>query len=194
MMKINRTVFINLMASAILVLAVTSCAPAAGTPTNNPPTNEATPPSDASPTVEGTITQTPATADPPGGVTIQGDVNLNFQATAITAVPLIDTVVISLLDTDQATGVILFVPMDIQPGTYPIGDLYNQSDADVTARFDSLQDSTLTSYESIGGTLTLTETGASFSGTFTFEALRKPDGAGSITVTGSFEGAAVLGQ
>ena len=132
----------------------------------------------------------PAANAGPGEVVVQGDLNLAYRPSTQTASPLVDTIAISLLDSNQATGVLLFMPLDIQPGTYPIGDLFNQAEAEVTARFDTFDGATVNSYESISGTLTLTETGVSFSGSFTFEAVHTPDGSRPITATGNFTGVA----
>jgi hypothetical protein len=189
---------LNIAISILILLALLGCSsPGNNTATSQPPTNDmatGTPSGeDMTPTVEVT-TEATEPAGEPGNVTVEGDISVNFQASAITAVSLVDTVMISMLDTDNATGVMIFLPADIQPGTYDIGDLYNEAEADVTARYDSLEDATVTSYESVSGTLTLTETGTTFSGTFTFEAVSSTDGTGSITVSGSFQGVATLGQ
>lgn len=195
-MKMIRPIYLNMAICLILIFAVIGCtSPDNNTSTSTPPTsdmNTATPSgTDMTPTVEATST---VSTGEPGSVTVEGDVSVNFQASTITAVSLVDTVMISMLNTDNATGVMIFMPAGIQPGTYAIGDLYNEAEADVTARYDSLQDTTVTSYESISGTLNLTETTSTFSGTFTFEAVNATDGSGSITVSGSFQGVATLGQ
>jgi hypothetical protein len=198
--KMKHFISRNLAICVVLALALLGCvSPGNNTPTSLPPTNDmatGTPSGgDVTPTAEVTATaEATETAGEPGTVTVEGDISVNFQASAITAVSLVDTVMISMLDTDNATGVMIFLPADIQPGTYDVGDLYNEAEAEVTARYDSLEDSTVTSYESVSGTLTLTETGTTFSGTFTFEAVNAEDGTGSITVSGSFQGVATLGQ
>jgi len=195
-MKVRQSLSLNVAVCLVMLFSAIGCAgPENKTPTSLPPTMDmstATPSGeDLTPTAEATAT---SSAGEPGSVTVKGDINLEFQASTITAASLVDTVMISMLDIDNATGVMIFIPADIQPGTYVIGDLYNESEADVTARYDSLTDTIITSYESNNGTLTLTETGATFSGTFTFEAVKAADGTGSITVSGSFQSISIIGQ
>jgi hypothetical protein len=176
-MRMKHSFFPTLLACAALAVSTINCS--FGNTSRPADTNETA-----------TSSSAPAANAGPGEVVIQGDLNLTYQPSTVTASPLVDMVTISLLDSNQATGVLLFMPLDIQPGTYPIGDLFNLADTEVTARFDTFDGSTVSSYESISGTLTLTETGASFSGSFTFEAVHTPDGSGPITATGNFSGVA----
>jgi hypothetical protein len=121
-----------------------------------------------------------------GEIVVAGDLDLRYTP----ADPLINsisgTLVIALVDSDGASGVAIFIPADIQPGTYPIGDLFHMADASVTARYDHLADDDSRYYESTSGTLVLTETGTSFAGSFSFTAVRTPAGASTVTVDGSF--------
>jgi hypothetical protein len=118
---------------------------------------------------------------------------IRFVPSYVVASALVDQITIALFMEDQATGVSLFVPGDIGPGTHPVGDLYDLAEAPITARFDPFQDQILDSFESISGTLVLTETGSSFSGSFTFLAVHTPEGSSSVTVDGNFA-AIPLGQ
>ena len=118
-----------------------------------------------------------------------GDLELRFQPASVLATPLAGTVTIVFYEADQVSGVRLFLPADLQPGTYPIGDLFRLAEADVIARFDHNDAATGNSFwESTEGTLVLTQTGASLSGSFTFTAVSTPDGSKSVTVVGNFEG------
>jgi hypothetical protein len=68
------------------------------------------------------------------------------------------------------------------------------SDSELAARFDHLDrnnSSRRASWESIEGTLVLTQTGDSISGSFSFSAVRTPDGSESVIVAGNFEGVPV---
>jgi hypothetical protein len=177
-MRVKHSVLLTLLACAGLALSTINCSFG----------NTSQP---VDPNETATSSNAPAATAGPGEVVIQGDIHLTYRPSTLNASPLIDTIAISLLDSNQATGVLLFMPLNIEPGTYSIGDLFNQADAEVTARFDTFDGTTVDSYESISGTLTLTETGASFSGSFTFEAVHAPDGSRPITATGNFEGVTV---
>ena len=122
----------------------------------------------------------------PSEVRVQGDSELHYRATSVTAAPLIDTVVISVM-ADEATGVALFLPAVTPPGTHLIGDLFHRADAAITARFDRYEDGRFVSYESTDGTLVLSESGSSFSGSFSFTAVRTPDGERPVSVEVNFE-------
>ncbi|HET7012221.1 MAG TPA: hypothetical protein VFI11_15715 [Anaerolineales bacterium] len=123
----------------------------------------------------------------PGEIIIEGDFNTRFSPESLVAHSMVDEVAIGLFTADQLTGVTLFMPMEIQPGTYRIGDLFNATDADITGRFDTFQDDATVSFESLNGALELTQTGSSFSGSFTFSAVRTPGGDLSVTIDGNFE-------
>jgi hypothetical protein len=128
----------------------------------------------------------------PNEVRVQGDWELHYQATRMTAALLVDSVVISLM-ADEATGVALFLPAVTPPGTHLIGDLFQRADAAITARFDRYEDGRFVSYESTDGRLVLAESGASFSGSFSFTAVHTPEGDRPVSVEGNFEGV-VLGH
>ncbi len=163
----NSRIFRGLFASAALALAALACALGGGS--QNPP------PADG------------AGSNPlPGEIVIQGDLDLRYTPAFPMVSSVVDTLIVALVDSDGASGVALFIPADIQPGTYPIGDLFNLAGAEVTARYDHLAGDDSRYYESTTGTLVLTETGDSLSGSFTFTALRTPDGSASITAEGSF--------
>jgi hypothetical protein len=96
------------------------------------------------------------------------------------------------LESDSAfpLGVRIFVPEGIQPGSYPIVSLITLEDG-VTARFDNFAAGALDYFESTDGSIDLTETGDSYSGDFTFNAVDPRDPTRAISVSGNFTGATV---
>jgi hypothetical protein len=185
-MKEKKGFLIHTLIGGILAISLIGCSPGGNrTPASPAPTHEM---STSTPAGDDTTAAPKATETPVAGnhITVEGQVSMDFDASTTTAVTLIDTVTVTLLDTDNATGVMIFLPSGIQPGTYDIGG----EDAEVTARFDSLQDTTISSYESTSGTLTLTQVDGTYSGTFTFEA---SNGTDTITVTGSLDGVTSAG-
>src|SRR5688572_1097288 len=114
-MRMKHSFFPTLLACAGLVFSTINCS-----------FGNTSRPVDANETA--TSSSPPAANAGPGEVVIQGDISITYRPSTVTASPLVDMVTISLLDSNQATGVLLFMPLNIEPGTYPIGDLFNQVD------------------------------------------------------------------
>jgi hypothetical protein len=125
------------------------------------------------------------TSAQPGQVVITGAIDKTYTPQEVYAVKIADSVGIGL-DEEFPCGVSLQFPIDIQPGTYPIEDVLHEIVSDVFGRYGEVCDLEEGHYASTAGTLTLTATGASFSGTFEFSAASVRDNSKTIQVSGSF--------
>jgi hypothetical protein len=82
--------------------------------------------------------------------------------------------------------VTIHVPHNTQPGTYPMVDNVTNDGHSVSAGYgDTCHGAT--GFTSKSGTLTLTSTGATWSGTFDFTAVGTSDSSKTIHVSGSFK-------
>ena len=123
----------------------------------------------------------------PGEVIITGAVNVQFAYADSILHRLSPVLNLYLIHPDGVSQIGIFMPEDIQPGAYPIGNLITLEEG-ITARFDYVSESGLDYFESLEGTLELTETGAAFSGFFNFTAADPRDQSRTVTVSGNFEG------
>jgi hypothetical protein len=143
----------------------------------------------------GQTAQTPA---PPAGQTAQvvitGAVNKTYTPSEVDAVKIGDRVGISLYE-DFPCGVDIQFPLDSPPGTYAFDNMRVEMVPKVWARYGELgaceTDGGFFGYESVGGTLVLTASGTSFSGTFEFDAVDAKDTTKKIHVSGAFQNAAL---
>jgi hypothetical protein len=117
---------------------------------------------------------------------VVGDVNTTFHPGKSFPYYVGDSVKLDLVSPDQAYRVVLFIPPDIESGTYPIADSFAMPARGIAARFGVRGPTLSQFYESVGGSLTIAEANVSLSGTFTFTAFNTFAGA-SVTVQGSFE-------
>ncbi len=130
-----------------------------------------------------------------GQVVITGAINKTYTPKELTAVKIGDRVGINVNESDVC-GVSLQVPIDIQPGTYPIEDHLHSPVVNIFGEYDApFCDDTPSElkhvFSSTQGTLTLTMTGKKFSGTFQFTAGNVKDESKTIQVSGSFRDAAL---
>ena len=142
------------------------------------------------PTLEGIFASAAETPRPPNvsvsDVSVVGDVNTTFRPGQSIPYYVGDSVLLDLVSPDQAYHVVLFIPSDIESGTYPIADSFAMPARGIAARFGVRGPTLSQFYESVGGSLTIIEAKQSLSGTFTFTAFNTFAGA-SVTVQGSFE-------
>lgn len=122
-------------------------------------------------------------------VVISGAVNKTYTPTQVSAVKIIDRVGISVME-EFPCGVELRFPIDMQPGTYPIGEYIAAPPADVIAQY-SPDCGKEGHYLSGQGTLKLTASGGKYSGEFEFTAKYNRDQSKTIRVSGSFSDAAL---
>jgi hypothetical protein len=166
------------IAGMVAITAMLACSLGSGTSASAPTQamNEPSPAPSAQPASDG------------DRITVSGDLDYAFGPASTSLSDLVGTTGLSLLDTDGISGVTLFFPTGTQPGQYAIGDLFNLANADITARFDRFAGVNSSYWESLKGTLVLTQVSPGFSGSFTFEAVDTPDGLQHVTVQGSFTG------
>ncbi len=173
--------------AAVLAIAAAACNLSSNTSGAGGQTGVDTPAA-----IGGSESPVPATLPPainaaPGEIVVQGDLNMSFQPVTATACLIGDTtLMIAFVFSDNLSGVSLFMPANIQPGTHALGDLFHLID-DTNARFDYYTGDTTASYESLSGTLVLTEIDP-LSGSYNFTAVKTPEGILSVTVAGNFAG------
>jgi len=128
-------------------------------------------------------------ADGARQVVISGAINKTYTPVEISAVKINDRVGVSLIE-EFPCGAELRFPIDMQPGSYPIGEHMSAPIADVIAQYspDCGKDG---HYLSAQGTLKLTASGGKYSGEFEFTARHSRDQSKTIKVSGSFSDAAL---
>jgi hypothetical protein len=125
---------------------------------------------------------------------ITGAVNKRYVPEDVGAVKIADRVGININEKENdPCGVSLGFPGDSQPGTYPIEDNLHSLQKLVVVHvigeygaFCDKDGGLSDTFESTAGTLTLTATGAKFSGSFQFAAGRIKEESKTIQVSGSF--------
>jgi hypothetical protein len=126
---------------------------------------------------------TPGTAQ----VVITGAVNETYTTNTVKTEFDYGTLSI-ILDKDSSCGVTIEFPSDSPPGTYAIENISEgQSAAKVRAVASSCDPADPFGYASTGGTLVLTASGTSFSGTFEFDGVNGKDPMKKIHVSGAFQ-------
>jgi hypothetical protein len=130
-----------------------------------------------------------------GEVVITGAVNKKYTPQEVAAVKIADSIGINLHEReDDVCGVSIDFPRDLQPGSYPFGDqlhaLRQMVIVNVSGEYGTFCNeggSLSDAYQSTQGTLTLTASGAKFSGSFQFAAGQIKDESKRIQVAGSFD-------
>jgi hypothetical protein len=130
-----------------------------------------------------------------GEVVITGAVNKRYTPQEINAVRIADRVGINLNEKeDDVCGVSMTFPGGLKQGTYQLGDqlhsLRQMVVVDIYGEYGTFCDehgSLSDTFQSTQGTLTLTASGAKFSGTFQFAAAQIKDESKTIQVSGSFD-------
>jgi hypothetical protein len=130
-----------------------------------------------------------------GEIVITGAVNKKYTPQEVAAVKIADSIGINLNEhEDDVCGVSIDFPRDLQPGSYPFGDqlhsLRQMVVVNVSGEYGTFCNeggSLSDAYQSTQGTLTLTASGAKFSGRFQFDAGQIKDESKRIQVAGSFE-------
>ena len=124
-----------------------------------------------------------------GQVVITGAINKTYTPREVAAVKIGDDVGINVIE-KSVCGVSVQFPIDAQPGSYPIEDQLHQVVTKVSGEYGAFCDSggslSGNTYQSMNGKLTLTTSGAKFSGTFEFSAGNIKDQSKTIQVSGSF--------
>ena len=124
-----------------------------------------------------------------GQVVITGAINKTYTPREVAAVKIGDDIGINVNE-KSVCGVSVQFPIDAQPGSYPIEDRLHQVVAKVFGEYGSFCDSggslSGNTYQSTNGKLTLTASGAKFSGAFEFSAGNLKDQSKTIQVSGSF--------
>jgi hypothetical protein len=136
----------------------------------------------------GSTTAGGAPVAPTTQVVITGAIQKTYTPEGITAVK-IDRYVGINVNEQFPCGVTLQFPIDIQPGAYPIGDRLHQPVTDIFAEYGVSCNRAgiyVGSFQSTKGTLTLTASGARYSGKFEFTAREVIDESKTIQVSGSF--------
>jgi hypothetical protein len=126
----------------------------------------------------------PSIASGAGQVVISGAINKTYTSEKSNAVKILHRVAINVAE-EFPCGVDIKVPIDMQSGTYPVGEYLQTPIADVTGEYrpDCGENER---YLSTQGTLKLTVSGKKYSGTFEFTARHNIDHSKTIQVSGSF--------
>ena len=176
---------------AVSMLLLAACASA------TPPTESQTPTEVHEPATEEPATEQPVPQAGPDEVVVSGALNVTFTTSMTSVVDWNRTHYgISLqLVADKFrhiigdSGVIILIPKRIQPGNYSIGNSTGEGDKIILTFWYTIDQKIY--FGGTGGSLELTETGNSFSGSFTFTAHKEYQPSHTIIVTGNFEGALV---
>jgi len=170
------------LASAILLSSAFGCSPRS---------TDRSPPTSATPAPGRTLAspiETPRPTNiPHSQVVVAGDFNTTFEPSQPFPYSVGDSVAVNLVSPDQASRVVIFLPPDIEPGTFSIADSFANPASGIPARFGVFSPTLSRYYESTGGTIAIAEASQLLSGTFNFTATNSFAGT-SVTVEGSFEG------
>lgn len=126
----------------------------------------------------------PSIASGAGQVVISGAINKTYTSEKSNAVKILHRVAINVVE-EFPCGVDIKVPIDMQSGTYPVGEYLQTPIADVTAEYtpDCGKNER---YLSTQGTLKMTVSGKKYRGAFEFTARLNIDQSKTIQVSGSF--------